>query len=167
MSITFLVLKSGSLYLLTTFIQLPLPDLVITNLIPSSISWTSLVAQTIKCLSTMWETWVQSLGREVPWRSKWQPTPVLLPRKSHGQRSLVSMGSQRVRHDWATSRSRSFCLYDFCHFVCFTGTPVARRVHLNPFSIDTHMSYQISTSLEIRKIKAPSGKCTCRIRACS
>ena len=41
--------------------------------------------------------------REVPWRRKRQPTPVLLPRKSHGQRSLVSMGSQRVGHDWATS----------------------------------------------------------------
>ena len=26
--------------------------------------WTSLVAQTIKHLSTMWEIWVQSLGRE-------------------------------------------------------------------------------------------------------
>ena len=26
------------------------------------------------------------------------PTPVLLPRKSHGRRSLVSMESQRVRH---------------------------------------------------------------------
>ena len=55
---------------------------------------TSLVAQTVKRLSTMWETWVQSLGREVPWRRKWQPTPVLLPRKSHGQWSLVSMGLQ-------------------------------------------------------------------------
>ena len=25
----------------------------------------------------------------MPWRRKWQPTPVLLPGKSHGQRSLV------------------------------------------------------------------------------
>ena len=25
---------------------------------------TSLVAQTVKCLPTVWETWVQSLGRE-------------------------------------------------------------------------------------------------------
>ena len=74
---------------------------------------TSLVAQTVKHLSTMWETWVQSLGREVPWRKKWQPTPVLLPRKSHGQRSLVSMGSQRVRHDWATS----------LHFTCLNAEP--------------------------------------------
>ena len=28
-------------------------------------------------------------GGKVPWRRKWQPTPVLLPGKSHGQRSLV------------------------------------------------------------------------------
>ena len=34
----------------------------------------SLVAQTVKCLSTMWETWIQSVGREDPRRRKWQPT---------------------------------------------------------------------------------------------
>ena len=59
------------------------------------------MAQTVKRLSTVRETWVQSLGQEVPWRRKRQPTPVLLPRKSHGQRSLVSLGSQRVGHDGA------------------------------------------------------------------
>ena len=35
--------------------------------------------------------------RKISWRSKWQTTPVLLPGKSHGQRSLgglQSMGSQ-------------------------------------------------------------------------
>ena len=48
----------------------------------------------VKRLSTMWETWVRTLGQEVPWRRKRQPTPVLLPRKSHGRRSLMSMGSQ-------------------------------------------------------------------------
>ena len=50
---------------------------------------TSLVAQVVKRLSTMLETWVQSLGWMIPWRRKWQSTPVLLPGKSHGQRSLV------------------------------------------------------------------------------
>ena len=30
-----------------------------------------------------------SLGRS-PWRRKWQPTPVFLPGKSHGQRCLMS-----------------------------------------------------------------------------
>ena len=33
------------------------------------------------------------------WRRQWHPTPVLLPGKSHGRRSLESMGSQKVRHD--------------------------------------------------------------------
>ena len=27
--------------------------------------------------------------RKIPWRRKWQPAPVFLPRKSHGQRSLA------------------------------------------------------------------------------
>ena len=35
------------------------------------------------------ETRVLSLSWEDPQRSKWQPTPVLLPEKFHGQRSLV------------------------------------------------------------------------------
>ena len=32
---------------------------------------------------------VQSQVEEIPWRSKWQPSPVFLPGKFHGQRSLV------------------------------------------------------------------------------
>ena len=31
--------------------------------------------------------WVGSLGQEDPWIRKWQPAPVFLPGKSHGQRS--------------------------------------------------------------------------------
>ena len=30
--------------------------------------------------------------RRIPWRRKWQPTPVFLPGKSHGQRSLAGYG---------------------------------------------------------------------------
>ena len=47
------------------------------------------MAQLVKNLPAMWETWVQTLGQEDLWRREWQPTPVLLPGKSHGQRSLV------------------------------------------------------------------------------
>ena len=39
---------------------------------------------------------------KIPWRSKWQPTLVFLPGKSHGQRSLVGCtpwGCKRVKHD--------------------------------------------------------------------
>ena len=43
-----------------------------------------------------------SVGK-VPWRKKWQPTPVFLPGKSHGQRSLAGYSSrvhERGGHDW-------------------------------------------------------------------
>ena len=64
--------------------------------------WASLVAQTVKHLPTMRETWVQSLGREyllekemathstiLAWKIPWTEEP--------GR--LRSMGSQRVGHD--------------------------------------------------------------------
>ena len=49
----------------------------------------SLVAQTVKSLYAMRETWVRSPGQEDSLGRKWQPTPVLLPEKFHGWRSLV------------------------------------------------------------------------------
>ena len=47
------------------------------------------LAQMVKNLSAMIETWVQSWVGKIPWRREWLHTPVLLPGKSHGQRSLV------------------------------------------------------------------------------
>ena len=49
----------------------------------------SLVAQTVKRLPTMWETWVQSLHREDRLEKEMVPTPVFLPGKCHGWGSLV------------------------------------------------------------------------------
>ena len=37
----------------------------------------------------MQEMWVRSLGREDPLEMEMESTPVLLPGKAHGQRSLV------------------------------------------------------------------------------
>jgi len=61
----------------------------------------SLIAQLVKNLPAVQEAWVRSLGREDPWRRKWQPTPVSLSGKSHGQRSLVdcSPWGGRVSHN--------------------------------------------------------------------
>ena len=53
------------------------------------------------------ETWVRSLGQEDPPEKEMANSPVFLPGKSHGQRSLVgrqSMGSQRVGHDLVTKQ---------------------------------------------------------------
>jgi len=55
---------------------------------PLQCSWASLVAQTVKTLTAMRETWVRFLGWEDPRKRAWQPTPVFLPGESHGQRSL-------------------------------------------------------------------------------
>ena len=49
----------------------------------------SLVTQVVKDLPAMQETWVRSLGWEDPLEKEMQPTPVLLPGKSRGRRSLV------------------------------------------------------------------------------
>ena len=46
------------------------------------------------------ETQILSLGGKDPWRRKWQPTPVFLPGKPHGQRSLAGYspwGSRRTQ----------------------------------------------------------------------
>ena len=73
----------------------------------------SLVAQTVKRLSAMQETWVHSPGWEDPWRRKWQPTPVFLPGKSHGPRSLVGYGpwgrkeSERLHFDFTFTKLQS------------------------------------------------------------
>ena len=47
------------------------------------------MAQRVKRLLAVRETWVLSLGWEDPLEKAMQPTPVFLPGKSHGWRSLV------------------------------------------------------------------------------
>ena len=67
------------------------------------------VAQWYRICLPMQETRVRSLSWEDSWRRKWQPAPVVLPGKSHGQRSLVGYspwGLQRVRHDLATKQQQ-------------------------------------------------------------
>ena len=47
-------------------------------------SWASLVAQLVKNLPAMQETWVQSLGWEDPLEKGMLPIPVFWPREFHG-----------------------------------------------------------------------------------
>ena len=74
------------------------------------LSFTSLVAQRVKRLPSVWKTWVRSLGQEDPlekkmathssilaWRIPWTEEP--------GR--LQSTGLQRVRHDRMTLLSHS------------------------------------------------------------
>ena len=48
---------------------------------------------------------VRSWVKKIPWRSKWLPTPILLPGESHGQSSLEGYclwGGKRVGRDSVT-----------------------------------------------------------------
>ena len=47
------------------------------------------VAQTVKHLPAVQVTGFDPWVGKIPWRRKWQPTPVLLSEKFHGLRSLV------------------------------------------------------------------------------
>ena len=85
--------------------------------------WASLVAQMVKRLPTMQETWVRFLGRKdllekemathsstLAWKIPWM--------EETGK--LQSIGLQRVRHDWVTSLSFFLCFF-LSLFLSFTS----------------------------------------------
>ena len=50
---------------------------------------------------------------KIPWRRKLQPSPVFLPGKSNGQKSLVGYrpwGHKRVRHDITTKQQQQMLM---------------------------------------------------------
>ena len=66
----------------------------------------SLVAQTVKNLPAVQETWVRSLGWEDPLEKEMETHSSILAWKiswTEEPGGLQSMGPQRVRHNWATN----------------------------------------------------------------
>ena len=55
-------------------------------------------------LPTMWETQVQSLGQEDPWRRKCQPMPIFLPGKFHGQSSMEGYNPEGHKESYTAER---------------------------------------------------------------
>ena len=74
--------------------------LEIQNEAEQRLTGSSLVAQMAKHLPTMQETRFDPWVEKIPWRRKWQPTPVFLSGESHGQRSLAG-----YNHGVAKSRT--------------------------------------------------------------
>ena len=52
--------------------------------------WLRGLSVCLQCGRPRFDPWVG----KIPWRRKWQPTPVFLPGKSHGWRSLVAYSPQ-------------------------------------------------------------------------
>ena len=87
--------------------------------------WASLMAQLVKNLLAMWETWVRSLGWKDPlekgmithssilaWRIPW----------TEGPRGLWSMGLQRVRHSSWLSTDTCMQYFEVSRTVCLQAS---------------------------------------------
>ena len=72
---------------------------------------TSQVAQWQRIHLPIQETWVWSLGGKDPWKKKWQPSPVFLPVKSHGRRSLAGCSPRGCKEsdttEWLNTQEKS------------------------------------------------------------
>ena len=70
--------------------------------LPTPVFWVSLVAQMVKNLPAMWETWVQVLGQEDPLEEGIETHPSILAWRipwTEEPGGLQTMGSHRVRHN--------------------------------------------------------------------
>ena len=73
--------------------------------------WLSGKESTYQCRRHGFDPW----ARKVPWRRKWQPIPVFLFRKSHGQRILVGYSPWGCKESDMTEGIHflSFCFIDY------------------------------------------------------
>ena len=99
----FLILRTTSVYQL--IFPMTLQPCKTFNLELSILSlyglpwWLSGKESSWQCRRHGFDPWV----RKIPWRRKWQPTPVFLSGEFHGQRSLVGYNQwshKRVSHSW-------------------------------------------------------------------
>ena len=77
-------------------------DTVCNDLVDSA----SLVAQTVKNLPAMWETWVRSLSWEDPLEKEMathSSIPAWRIQQTEEPGELQFMGLQRVKYDWTTN----------------------------------------------------------------
>ena len=101
----------------------------------------------------------EDAGLKISWRKKWQPTPVFLPGKSHGQRSLAGYsppGCKDVGYDlvakqkqqsgvrenlnlWAT---RALCRYPKCQWYTTTLLYWACALDLPSGCYSSHLTHE-------------------------
>ena len=87
--------------------------MILNNRVVVYVFWASQVALVVKnppahARDTRDARLILGVGK-IPWRRKWQLTPVFLPGKSHGQRSLVGYspwGYKKVKYDLVTKQQQ-------------------------------------------------------------
>ena len=86
-----------------TLKEVPIQFIKITHIIFAFTMWLRQQSICVQCRRPGFDPW----DEKIPWRSKWQSTPVLLPGKSHGRRSLVGY-SPWGRKEWDTAERPHF-----------------------------------------------------------
>ena len=74
---------------------------------PRGISGTESACQCRRCKRAGFDLWVG----KTPWRREWQPTPVFLPGKSHGERSPAGCGPWGHNESARLSMHASTCTF--------------------------------------------------------
>ena len=77
--------------------------------------WLRGLSVCLECRRPGFDPWVG----KIPWRRKWQPTPVLLPGESHGGRSLIGYSPRGHKESDTTER-----LYLLTYLLSSTLRPV-------------------------------------------
>ena len=76
--------------------------------LPTWLSCNESTCQCRRCRGLGFDLWV----RKIPWRRKWQSTPVFLPGKSHGQRSLEGYSPWGHKESDMTEHAHTLiCIY--------------------------------------------------------
>ena len=68
-----------------------------------------------RCRKCWFDPWV----RKIPWRKAWQPTPIFLSGKSHGQRILAGFSLWGRKELYMIERA--YCVYYVSHVYCDIG----------------------------------------------
>ena len=71
----------------------------------------------LQCRRPRFDPWV----RKIPWRRKWQPTPIFLPGESYEGRSLVGYSPWGHKQLDTTEHFHFHCQ---CHSIILTGNPM-------------------------------------------
>ena len=102
---------------------------------PLQYSWVSFVAQLVKNLPAIWETWVWSLGcGKIPWRMERLLTPVFWPGEFHGRYTPWGLKESDMT-EWFSHKDFSDCYTE----KGLEGGSVCQRVDSRSFSFTKNL----------------------------
>ena len=104
----------------------------------STVIWLRWQSVCLQCGKPGFDPWVE----KILWRRKWQPTPVLLPRKSHGWRTLVGYSP------WGGKQSETTERLHF-HAAVYLGAWIIQSIQIGQLLLNIMMCQLLPATLMI------------------